>query len=245
MSFNIFYSFSNNGEFQRNIYEKLSEKLKILNVNIIDVDNYNGSYDIDNKIFEQIAECDLFIADITNETIDINDKPVFNGNVMLELGYALAHKFEEQIIMLYNMERIKPEQTPFIINKKHMNEYNIIKNEDIDDFIEDITKDDDSLIFSHLKNLLNFDDNYKWIDVNYIFDNDTYNTLKKILNTTDIKIKINKEKQRIIIVSASKSNKKFIDINKKCSWNNDFSRDILINDMLKHIEIMITMKYLI
>lgn len=134
---------------------------------------------------------------------------------------------------------------PFIINKKHMHEYNITYENDINDFIEDITKDDDSLIFSHLKNLINFDDDDKWIDVDYIFDNDTYTTLKKILNTTDIKIKINKEKKRIIIVSTSKSNKKFIDVNKRCCKNIDYSREILINDMLKHIEIIITLKHLI
>ena len=242
MSVNIFYSFSNNGIFQREIYEKLSEKLNTFGLDITDVDKYNGSYDIDSKIFEKIIECDLFIVDVTPESIDTNEKLVFNGNVMLELGYAFAHKFEEQIIMLYNGEKVKPAQTPFIINKKHMNEYNVNEIEDINDFINDITNDDNSLIWSHLKNLPNFD-NDKWIDINYIFDNDTYNTLKKMLNTTDIKIKINKEKQRIIIVSASKYNKKYVDVNKRCILNTDLSRDILINNMLKHIELIITMKY--
>lgn len=245
MSFYIFYSFSNKGLFQRKIYEKLSEKVEQYGITIIDVDNYSGCYDIDNKIFSKITKCDLFIVDITPESIDNNNKYVFNPNIMLELGFALAHKFEEQIIILYNGERIKPEETPFIINKKHMHEYNITYENDINDFIEDITKDDDSLIFSHLKNLINFDDDDKWIDVDYIFDNDTYTTLKKILNTTDIKIKINKEKKRIIIVSTSKSNKKFIDVNKRCCKNIDYSREILINDMLKHIEIIITLKHLI
>lgn len=113
MSFYIFYSFSNKGLFQRKIYEKLSEKVEQYGITIIDVDNYSGCYDIDNKIFSKITKCDLFIVDITPESIDNNNKYVFNPNIMLELGFALAHKFEEQIIILYNGERIKPEETPF------------------------------------------------------------------------------------------------------------------------------------
>ena len=92
--FKIFYAFSNDGVWQRELYESMSKKLEEQSVEIIDVEKQFGAFKLDDNIFQQINECDLFIADITPEKKDDNNKPIFNPNVMIELGYALANKDE-------------------------------------------------------------------------------------------------------------------------------------------------------
>jgi hypothetical protein len=63
-----------------------------------------------------------------------------------------------------------------------------------------------------------------------------------------LKNKVNKTSKKIIIVSTNKINKNYIVVNSrigKIKENaNDYSRDIMINDILKHIEIIISIIYL-
>ena len=152
---------------------------------------------------------------------------------------------------MYNYELVKPEETPFNFKTRYMEFYKIKNEENILETVEDFTKDDDSLIWRHLKNLAdeyeNDDEEDKnWQDVNYTFDYESYSNIKKTLKTNNIKVRINESSQQIIIVSTPIYKKSHINVNKRVLVNKDktivnLSKDI--NDALKHIELIITSKY--
>lgn len=83
----VFYAYSNNRDETRDTYNKICEKIDDI---IIDVDNNDplNSHQLLDKIKNHIDTSIIFVADIAPDYI-LNDIPLSNPNVMLELGYAL------------------------------------------------------------------------------------------------------------------------------------------------------------
>ena len=77
----------------------------------------SGSGDIVKNIFDKVKNADIFIGDITiiNNSDNVGNRPVPNPNVMIELGYALAHLGEDRIIMPFNTFYGKMADRPFDI----------------------------------------------------------------------------------------------------------------------------------
>lgn len=145
----IFYSYSNHNNMSLDHYEKLSKDLyeKYGKDIIIDVDTYNGRYEILEKITSHIDDCDLFMCDMTPDELKTdnintntkieNIKP--NPNVMIELGYAISKK--KEIIILkdnsYNSEQFKMCDIPSMI----ISRYNIYDLEiDYEEIIDMVCK---------------------------------------------------------------------------------------------------------
>lgn len=95
----IFYSYSNHKDTSSDTFHKISKKI----TNIIDTDNpdINNSNELLDKILNHLENSDLFICDMTPDNI-IEDKPIYNPNVILELGYALKIFRKSNIIIILN-----------------------------------------------------------------------------------------------------------------------------------------------
>ena len=85
-----------------------------------------GSQDIPITILEKISNADVFVCDITTMDGDAPERQrkVPNPNVMVELGYAIAHLGWERIIMLFNKAFGRfPEDAPFDIDRHRASPY--------------------------------------------------------------------------------------------------------------------------
>jgi hypothetical protein len=140
-------------------------------------DNVSGSPNIPLTIFDKIASADVFICDITTinkEVIEVIEairnlqaieditkpkklRPVPNPNVMIELGYAIAHLGWDRIIMLFNTSYGTLEDAPFDIDRHKIHHYKLSPKpenkpkkqfeEDKKTIIKDMAKD----IYNNLK----------------------------------------------------------------------------------------------
>lgn len=76
-----------------------------------------GTPKISDVIEKKIRECAIFVADVTHTTryvtADGRKKKAQNGNVLIELGQALAHKPTDRILLVMNMAFGLKEQLPF------------------------------------------------------------------------------------------------------------------------------------
>ena len=79
----------------------------------------SGSGDIAKDIFDKVKNADIFIGDITiiNNSDNVGNRRVPNPNVMIELGYAIAHLGVNRIIMPFNTFYGKDSDIPFDIRK--------------------------------------------------------------------------------------------------------------------------------
>jgi hypothetical protein len=127
--FNIFYSWQSyvGGHANRSyIREKIKSyaKTKVDTLNIIigeDSRGVPGASDIPENILKKIANCDVFICDITPvveiPTSEGNIRGIPNPNVMFELGFAVRHLGWDRIICILNSEYGNVEYLPFDIAK--------------------------------------------------------------------------------------------------------------------------------
>ena len=85
-----------------------------------------GSPDIPATIFDKIEISDVFLCDIStiNKLSEYRKTP--NPNVLIELGYAVAHVGWDRIIMLFNKAHgIFPDDLPFDIDRRRIIDYGI------------------------------------------------------------------------------------------------------------------------
>lgn len=103
---NLFVDMPFNAEFKNGILKELKNNIRSVNVcTIEDLTKSKGAVKLDTEILKEIRNCLLFIADISiiaDKDIEGQSKWISNSNVMLELGYALAVKSQENIFITYN-----------------------------------------------------------------------------------------------------------------------------------------------
>jgi len=243
MNKRIFYAYSTHEDNQTNLYDGISNALNKPNdIEVFDADYKSGTFDLATQIYRMIDECDLFIADVTPESVigeEPNKKFIFNSNVMLELGYALSSKNREQLLIIYNENNIKPEDMPFNIKNLHMKTYSILSPTDLADEIERFVNPQTSEIIQCL-NALPKDD---WEHKEYIWSSKFLLALATVMDI-DYKMCIllcNKKLKEVTIWIGTIGKSRSIDVmNKQLSLLNGKCKDLHhIDDIcneLKHIE---------
>jgi hypothetical protein len=80
-----------------------------------DTQGMPGSPDMAAAILEKIRGCDVFVADVSMTKVETVGGPrnFPNPNVMLELGYAVASRTWERILMVLDTSTGMPETLPF------------------------------------------------------------------------------------------------------------------------------------
>lgn len=77
-----------------------------LNLELVDLGTCTtGTFDIRDRMYENIRECDIFIADVSGA----------RHNVMIEIGYALKHVGTGRMVF-YFQKSDKCKQVPFDVN---------------------------------------------------------------------------------------------------------------------------------
>jgi hypothetical protein len=241
----IFYAHSSNRESIYITYDKVAKYINETCSNqctIVDVDNNNDSCMLQEKIFSVMNECDMFICDITPDYAltnqDINDKTKYiettyiNSNVMFELGYALNHFDNKNIIILLDISVSK--KIPSMLQCFDYNEYEYVND---DEYYMKIVE----LINKKIENF----DNSKWKTKVYNLSENFIFNIKKILDITyfEYTIRINKDaKQAVILFSAKNGDTRKINILKKnlTLKNNTICLSLFENiyNELKHMEII-------
>ena len=82
-----------------------------------------GAAEISAVLLQKIADCAIFIADITPVGTLISSKSTLNPNVLFELGYAWRGLGPGRILLVLNGEFGEPEEMPFDISKRHLVRY--------------------------------------------------------------------------------------------------------------------------
>lgn len=91
-----------------------------------------GSPDVVDMVWEQIANCDLFVGDLT-AVAQIADQSISNPNVMYEVGIADALLGEKRVILVCSKET-NIEKLAFDVNHKRISPLSI-KNERASEFL--------------------------------------------------------------------------------------------------------------
>jgi hypothetical protein len=128
-NFSIFYSwqsyvggYANRSYIREKIKSYAKTKVNTLNITI-DEDSRGvpGASDIPENILKKIANCDVFVCDITHVdeiiTSEGNIRGIPNPNVMFELGFAVRQLGWDRIVCVLNSEYGNMEYLPFDIAK--------------------------------------------------------------------------------------------------------------------------------
>ncbi len=128
----------------KDVYKKFKQKLS-RNYRFIDPLENKNQTAILAKIIPQIIAADFVIADVSTIGYDASDdnRPLFNGNVMFELGVAMAYR--KNLIMISSAAR---KGLPFDISGYHVNDYVEVN---IDQFVKEIKAilDDRETVYSN------------------------------------------------------------------------------------------------
>jgi hypothetical protein len=137
----IFYSWqsdlsnSTNRTFIEDVLEKaaavIAADVSIEVEPVIDRDTQGapGSRGISKTIFEKIANCAIFVADVSiigsvpNKKEGKEDRPTPNPNVLVELGYALRALDDDRVVLVMNEMFGKPELLPFDLRMRQTVRY--------------------------------------------------------------------------------------------------------------------------
>jgi hypothetical protein len=231
----IFYSYSNHNDSSNNLFEKMFEYFNKDNEIITDVDNNKDKLLLPN-IIKHIESSDIFICDITPDNIDSDKNPIYNPNVMFELGNAYNYFNEENILILLN--------TTFSKNRPSLLEG--IKYEDYENNEESF-----EMIKEKIEKIINNNKSYyKWTIIRYSLPELVLKYIKNIfdINYKSYDIKINPNKDNVIIFFNT-GDKKYVGINiiKKKLYIDTKEIDLSIYkeiyDELKHLEIIANIKW--
>lgn len=144
----LFYSWQSDIPADRNYINRRLEQA-ISRVTGWEVDtavrNTRGSVDIAATILAKIDECDLFFADIGIINPEAATRKSPNPNVMYELGYAVAAKGEDNIVLIANRATTNTANLPFDVRNR-----NIILREFNDRNKETITQEIATILQNHL-----------------------------------------------------------------------------------------------
>jgi hypothetical protein len=253
---NIFYSYSNHRETSlrtfNTVFELVNNNEENNNeIQIIDVSNNDiiNSNNLLIKIKNHINDADIFVCDITPDSINENNVPLISSNVMIELGYAL-NKFEKNnMIILLNDEFSENfnDNIPSLLAGYDIKFYNSDSSDE--SYCIDIIEEINNVIKNIEKELGN---PHEWFEFNYNLSEKFKSTIKIIL---DIKLKsykilINKNKKySYIFLYSSKGKPRKINIATKILHlkNNNkkdlslFNQDVYTE--LQHLEIIINNKF--
>ena len=109
------------------VIEKLKSGFESLKIDLYPIMHHEGeTYNINNKMIEQISECNIFIADISNT----------NVNVAFELGYARSIK--KQTIMI--KRESDKNKTPFDYEQDMCHSYNNNAIDTLEEIVENNIK---------------------------------------------------------------------------------------------------------
>ena len=134
-----------NEEFKEGILKQINHRFS----NRIEVNTIEGFMDgkgtvkLDDAIYKEIRSALIFISDITpiasKDEISNKNKWIANPNVMLELGYALAVKNNQNVIITYNKDRKQAKMSfPFDIQSLRIQPYSIKSDDGFKDLISEI-----------------------------------------------------------------------------------------------------------
>lgn len=213
----------------------LSKLDKKKNISIIDSQDKKGSAKIDEKVFDQIRNCDLFVADITPD-MEVNDSYIYNELVMMELAIALSIHNHDNILIFcekkYDLKKI-----PIAFKTKNCFAYESGKDAEVAliilDKVDELEKNSDWKVIDYFCNE----------NLQSLIETKSELTIKKLIT------KINKPQRRIMIVIQTATMDNYIDVNQKRLKNDkkdvdeDLSKSKNINDELKHLEMMINIAY--
>lgn len=235
---NIFYAFTSRDYEVYNTYLKISEELADF-AYIYDYEQ-NISANIGKSLLKQIKESDILIIDITPEFVD-GEKVILNEHVMIELGYGLSIKSEEQIIIIYNESKYdyikNKNKIPVFIEGKQLNGYKYDDNNLLD------------MILNHINSLEDYDRNCEgWYTFEYEFTNKFKDYICLLLNQSEIKLitRVNKLNRIVIIILTGINNKRsnMIEVNnyliniKSKFKENDLSKVEYMLEELRHLQIL-------
>jgi hypothetical protein len=156
--FNFFYSWQSyigghaNRSYIRQKINKYIESKKDIYEITVDEDSRSipGASDIPDNILKKIANCDIFICDITPvariNTPDGNIRDIPNPNVIFELGFAVRHIGWDRIILVLNTNYGSNDYVPFDISKHKMLCYNKVEGNGNSEISLDFTYPLDSII---------------------------------------------------------------------------------------------------
>lgn len=132
-----FYSWQSDSPAKTNRYlilAALEQAVKSVNPSlsvevVVDRDTINvpGSPDITHTILQKIAECSLFVADVT--IVGREPRPTPNPNVLVELGYAIRCLGWERVVLVMNTVHGDPEELPFDLRQKRVTTYRLARTE--------------------------------------------------------------------------------------------------------------------
>ena len=180
----IFYSYSNHND-SKILFDKLFDFFNKDNEIITDVDNNKDKLLLPN-IIKHIESSDILICDITPDNIDSDKNPIYNPNVMFELGNAYNYFNEDNILILLNTTFSK--DRPSLLEGIKYEEY---QNEGYDDIIKEKIE----------KMIENNKSYHKWKTIIYSLPDLILKYIKNIfdINYKRYDIKINPEKDKVII----------------------------------------------
>lgn len=94
---------------------------------ILDRDTHgvSGAPDITSTIIAKIKQASIFVADVSIVGEYNNGKKVVNQNVMFELGYAIAQKTADLVVMLFNKDEGRAKDLPFDISHHRVTSFTI------------------------------------------------------------------------------------------------------------------------
>jgi hypothetical protein len=133
----IFYSWQSDleGSINRNfIEEALKRALKSIRKEesesidpVLDRDTagLSGSPSISDSIFAKILQADVFVADVSIINTGSGTRPTPNPNVLIELGYAVAHIGWDRILLIQNIAFGGPEDLPFDLRGRRVVSYDL------------------------------------------------------------------------------------------------------------------------
>lgn len=137
----IFVNMPFDNHFKKGLLKKLNEEFST-RIEIGTIEDYTkskGAIKLDDEILKVIRYSLLFIADITplnnRNLISDSNKWLANSNVMLELGYALAEKNKNNIIITYDKSKTDKLQFPFDIQSYLNKSYDTSVKNGFDDII--------------------------------------------------------------------------------------------------------------
>lgn len=84
-----------------------------------DTSGVPGSPAIVDTIFTKIAECGVFVPDLTFVGKTDEDRPIANPNVLIEYGWALAQVSDERIVAVMNSAFGEPDKDTMPFNIAH------------------------------------------------------------------------------------------------------------------------------
>ena len=133
--------------------KKLEKKLGIKFLIDSDSRGEDGSKSIEENVLKKIANCDIFVGDITpiypRQPWQLWSKPTPNPNVMYELGYAVSSLGWNRCVMVWNLKYGNLGKAPFDIRnhstvtykkgKQELSFYEVLKNKIVhyDEYVKD------------------------------------------------------------------------------------------------------------